>query len=152
MERDLQHINVNQEHDRKTTLAQRIADQIAAYSGSMQFLLFNGAGFALWIVINVIGPTTIHYDPYPFQFLTMAVSLEAIFLSIFVLISQNRQAAKDRIAAENDYAVNVLAEKNIEQMINHLDSQDHELLKQTNYLIQLIEKLEQHRKEDHHEM
>ena len=55
----------------------------------------------------MVGPAIWHYDPYPFQFLTMAVSLEAIFLSIFVLISQNRQAAKDRIKADLDWAFEV---------------------------------------------
>src|SRR5215472_2108806 len=60
------------------------------------------------------------FDKYPFQFLTMAVSLEAIFLSIFVLISQNRQAAKDRIKADLDYQVNVKTELELSMMAEHI--------------------------------
>src|SRR6266496_4547063 len=87
--------NANEEHDENISLGQRVADIIADFSGSLAFLLINLAVFVVWIVANTVGPAIWHYDPYPFQFLTMAVSLEAIFLSIFVLISQNRQAAKD---------------------------------------------------------
>ena len=80
--------------------------------------------------MNTLGPAIWHFDPFPFQFLTMAVSLEAIFLSIFVLISQNRQAAKDRIKADLDYQVNVKTElemstiteniRDIEQKLHHI--------------------------------
>jgi uncharacterized membrane protein len=63
-----------------------------------------------------MGSKEFQFDPYPFQFLTMAVSLEAIFLSIFVLMSQNRQTAKDRINADLDYQVNVKAEMEMSVM------------------------------------
>src|SRR5256714_14009102 len=105
-------------------------DIIADFSGSLAFLLINLIVFVVWILANTVGPAIWHYDPYPFQFLTMAISLEAIFLSIFVLISQNRQAAKDRIKADLDYQVNVKAEiemsamaeqiHDIEQKLHHI--------------------------------
>ena len=101
--------NPNDALDQTLSIAQRIADVIADFSGSMPFLFINLTVFVIWIVTNIVD-SQIFRDPYPFQFLTMAVSLEAIFLSIFVLISQNRQAAKDRIKADLDYQVDVKAE------------------------------------------
>lgn len=122
--------NPNDAEEKHTSLAQRIADLIADFSGSMPFLLINLVAFLCWISINALGPKSVQFDPYPFQFLTMAVSLEAIFLSIFVLISQNRQSAKDRIKADLDYQVNVKTElemsvmtakiKEIEQKLHHM--------------------------------
>jgi len=112
--------NANEEHDETISPAQRIADLIADFSGSLAFLFINLAVFAIWILANTVGPAIWHYDPYPFQFLTMAVSLEAIFLSIFVLISQNRQAAKDRIKADLDYQVNVKTELELSSMAEHI--------------------------------
>src|SRR5437588_10670886 len=98
----------------------RSPDIIADFSGSLAFLLINLIVFVVWILANTVGPAIWHYDPYPFQFLTMAVSLEAIFLSIFVLISQNRQAAKDRIKADLDYQVNVKAEMEMSTMAEQI--------------------------------
>src|SRR5437773_1363173 len=112
--------NANEEHDETISPGQRVADIIADFSGSLAFLLLNLAVFVVWIVANTVGPAIWHYDPYPFQFLTMAVSLEAIFLSIFVLISQNRQAAKDRIKADLDYQVNVKTELELSAMAEHI--------------------------------
>jgi len=112
--------NANEEHDETISLGQRIADMIADFSGSLAFLIMNLAVFVFWILANTVGPAIWHYDPYPFQFLTMAVSLEAIFLSIFVLISQNRQAAKDRIKADLDYQVNVKTELELSAMAEHI--------------------------------
>src|SRR6266702_1635647 len=88
--------NANEEHDETISLGQRVADLIADFSGTLAFLLLNLTVFVVWILVNTVGPAMWHYDPYPFQFLTMAVSLEAIFLSIFVLISQNRHSPIDR--------------------------------------------------------
>lgn len=124
--------NANDEHNETLSVGQRIADLIADFSGSIPFLCINLVAFVIWIVLNTIGPTVLHFDPYPFQFLTMAVSLEAIFLSIFVLISQNRQSAKDRIKSDLDYQVNVKAElemstmavqiRDIQQKLHHIHS------------------------------
>src|SRR5947209_6044931 len=108
--------NPNEEIDEQLSLGQRVADIIAEFSGSIPFLLLNLIIFVFWLVANTLGPKNIRFDPFPFQFLTMAVSLEAIFLSIFVLVSQNRQAAKDRIKADLDYQVNVKAEMEMSVM------------------------------------
>ncbi len=80
--------NPNDEIDEHLTFGQRVADIIAGFSGSIAFLLLNLVIFVIWLVANTAGPKIDQFDPFPFQFLTMAVSLEAIFLSIFVLVSQ----------------------------------------------------------------
>jgi uncharacterized membrane protein len=104
--------NVNEEMEVHSTLLQRIADWIAWFSGSMPFLMINGGWFIIWIIINTLA-VGIAFDPYPFGLLTMIVSLEAIFLSCFVLISQNRQAEKDRVRSDIEYEVNIKAELEI---------------------------------------
>ena len=102
--------NVNEEVEETITPVQRVADWIAWFSGSMPFLALNFAWFSIWIIVNSFDVGVSHFDPFPFGLLTMIVSLEAIFLSIFVLISQNRQAEKDRVRADIEYEVNVKAE------------------------------------------
>jgi len=104
--------NVNEEMEVQSTLLQRIADWIAWFSGSMPFLMINGGWFIVWIIVNTFA-VGIAFDPYPFGLLTMIVSLEAIFLSCFVLISQNRQAEKDHVRSDIEYEVNIKAELEI---------------------------------------
>lgn len=112
--------NINEEMEIRSTTVERIADVIAVFSGSIPFLVLNALWFIGWIVWNTL-PFVRHFDPYPFGFLTMVVSLEAIFLSIFVLVSQNRQAAKDRLRADAEYEVNLKAELEIRQLHEKMD-------------------------------
>ena len=112
--------NVNEEMEEHTTPLMRIADWIAWFSGSMQFLIINGAWFVIWIAINTI-PGLPQFDPFPFGLLTMIVSLEAIFLSCFVLISQNRQAQKDKVRADIEYDVNIKAELEVAHLHEKTD-------------------------------
>lgn len=113
--------NVNEEMEVHSTLLQRIADWIAWFSGSMPFLMINGGWFIIWIIINTFAVGIIAFDPYPFGLLTMIVSLEAIFLSCFVLISQNRQAEKDRVRSDIEYEVNIKAELEIAHLHEKTD-------------------------------
>ncbi|HEX8618791.1 MAG TPA: DUF1003 domain-containing protein [Thermoanaerobaculia bacterium] len=119
--------NINEEMQIRSTTIERVADVIAAFSGSILFLFLNAAWFTLWIGWNTL-PFLPHFDPYPFSFLTMVVSLEAIFLSIFVLVSQNRQAAKDRLRADAEYEVNLKAELEIMHLHEKVDFLTEELL------------------------
>jgi CRP/FNR family transcriptional regulator, cyclic AMP receptor protein len=112
--------NVNEEMEEHSTPLLRIADWIAWFSGSMQFLLLNGVWFGAWIIINTV-PGLPQFDPFPFGLLTMIVSLEAIFLSCFVLISQNRQAQKDKVRADIEYDVNIKAELEIAHLHEKTD-------------------------------
>ena len=119
--------NINEEIAIRSTAIERLADVIAAFSGSLTFLFLNAAWFFFWIVWNT-APMLPHFDPYPFSFLTMVVSLEAIFLSIFVLVSQNRQAAKDRLRADAEYEVNLKAELEVAHLHEKMDTLTEELL------------------------
>lgn len=101
--------------------AQQIADWITWFSGSMPFLTLNAVFFAGWIFFNTVPLGIDFIDPYPYGFLTMVVSLEAIFLSCFVLISQNRQAEKDRQQNENDYLINLKAEIEVRSLHQKMD-------------------------------
>ncbi|MFF8407725.1 DUF1003 domain-containing protein [Streptomyces sp. NPDC014846] len=89
----------------------RIADAITAFAGTMHFVYIHAAWFTIWIVCNegVFGQEIV-WDPFPFGLLTMIVSLEAIFLSTFVMVSQNRQAARENVRADLDFETNVRSE------------------------------------------
>ena len=114
--------NVNEESEDKRTLVQKSADWIAEFAGSIPFLLIHVGIFAFWLVVNWLHvPGIPQFDPYPFGFLTLAVSLEAIFLSVFVLLSQNRQAAKDRVHADIEYDINLKAELEIAHLHEKID-------------------------------
>jgi len=113
--------NVNEEMEEHSTPLQRIADWIAWFSGSMPFLIINAAWFVVWISLNTLHLGITAFDPYPFGLLTMIVSLEAIFLSCFVLVSQNRQAEKDRVRADIEYEVNVKAELEVAHLHEKTD-------------------------------
>jgi len=112
--------NVNEEMEEQSSTFQRVADWIAWFSGSMPFLMINGGCFMIWILINTVLPLP-PFDPYPFGMLTMIVSLEAIFLSCFVLISQNRQAEKDRVRSDIEYDVNIKAELEVAHLHEKTD-------------------------------
>ena len=105
--------NANEEAEEKISPLQRFADWISWFSGSMSFLLLNTIWFVVWIAVNIWPMGVPQFDPFPFGLLTMIVSLEAIFLSCFVLISQNRQAEKDRVRSDIEYEVNIKAELEI---------------------------------------
>ena len=119
--------NVNEEVEDNRSMVQKAADGIAAFSGSIPFLLMHVVWFGTWLTINTV-PGLPHFDPFPFGFLTLTVSLEAIFLSVFVLLSQNRQAAKERVRADIEYDVNLKAELEIAHLHEKLDHLNCELL------------------------
>jgi uncharacterized membrane protein len=96
----------------------RIADAMTAWCGTSQFLVINGLIFFVWITLNMPNPFGIvAFDPFPFGLLTMAVSLEAIFLSIFVLISQNRTSYTSTLRDEVNLQVNLIAEQEITKIL-----------------------------------
>lgn len=111
----------------QVTLWQRVSDVIATVAASQWFTLFHLSWFGTWIGLNVIGsvmehpPKFLSFDPFPFGLLTMVVSLEAIFLSIFVMVSQNRQSEKDRLRTDLDYQVNVKAQTEIMNVVRRLE-------------------------------
>ena len=115
-------IHTRQVSDSRRTREERIADLITDVSGRMYFVYFHVVWFGAWIVIN-LGYTRIQpFDPYPFGLLTMIVSLEAIFLATFVLISQNRLSAEADRRADLDLQMDLLTEYEMTRVINMLDA------------------------------
>jgi uncharacterized membrane protein len=124
--------NANEEEQDNRTMVLKIADAIAAFSGSMNFLFLHAAIFAFWIVFNVEPLASTKFggwDKNPFGLLTMSVSLEAIFLSVFVLISANRQAERDKRRNDIEFNVNVKAELQIAHMHEKIDNFHAEIMK-----------------------
>jgi len=112
--------NAGEEAEQKVTPIERVIDVIAAFSGSFSFLVLHVALFAGWIGWNLMAGTSM-FDPFPFGLLTMCVSLEAIFLSVIVLLSQNRLSAKDRLRDDIEYDANLKAELEISHLHEKVD-------------------------------
>jgi uncharacterized membrane protein len=136
--------NANEEAAEQLGILQKIADWLAWFSGSMPFLLSHTVWFAVWISLNTFilpkDPATGErgFDPFPFGLLTMIVSLEAIFLACFVLISQNRQAQKDKVRADIEYEVNIKAELEVAHLHEKTDRIQETMLARFNRLEQAL--------------
>ena len=105
------------------TTTDRLSDGITRVAGSAGFVAVHAIGFAVWIALNVGAvPKVAPFDPYPFSFLTLVVSLEAIFLAIFVLMSQNRMSRMADRRAHLDLQVDLLSERENTVMLHMLRS------------------------------
>lgn len=115
-------VNKNDQIKKLQTFGDKLADKVTAIAGSTIFLLLNVIWFVAWVAVNTgtFGDDLI-FDEYPFGFLTMVVSLEAIILSVFVLISQNRQSERAEIRAELDYLTDLQADTEITTLISILE-------------------------------
>lgn len=113
--------NLNDVADERGTVLTRLADAVPSLTGSLLSLAFHAAFFGTWIVLNLDRPGGRAFDPYPFEFLAVMVSLEAIFLSLFVLTSQNRQRARDRIRADIEFQTSVNTEMKIAYLHEKID-------------------------------
>jgi len=129
--------DINEDIEDKRTRVMKVADWISEFSGSLEFLFIHLGLFFIWIVLNV-GPlarTGIgNFDPFPFGLLTMVVSLEAIILSVFVLLSQNRQVARDRVRNDIEYQVNLKAELEIGHLHEKVDHFHQEVMRRLSVL------------------
>ena len=134
------------------TFAQRLADRIAVFGGSWTFILTFLATLLAWIVLNtlVLGRLGKPFDPYPYIFLNLILSMLAALQAPVIMMSQNRHAAKDRVAAEHDYEVNLKSELEIlalHQKIDTLREQQWvELVAMQQEQIRLLTKLLEERK------
>ncbi|HVF67845.1 MAG TPA: DUF1003 domain-containing protein [Pyrinomonadaceae bacterium] len=124
--------NVNEEVEERATVVQRVADWLAWFSGSIAFLVIHAVWFGAWILLNtgIVNITGLSgFDPFPFGLLTMIVSLEAIFLATFVLISQNRQVEKDKVRSDIEYDINVKAEMEVTELHQKVDHVHAEMMR-----------------------
>ena len=101
-------VEIENAHKRDITVSEKISDAIARFCGSITFVWVHVVWFTAWIVVNV---GFYEFDPFPFTFLTLVVSLEAIFLSTFILISQNREGQLTSRRNHLDLQINMLAEQ-----------------------------------------
>lgn len=108
---------------RNRTAAERIADWIADFSGSLKFIAIHVVLYGSWILMNTVEFRWLRrFDPFPFLLLSVVVSLEAIFLSTFVLIKQNRMSKRSDQRAHLDLQINLLAEREMTLMLQMLQS------------------------------
>jgi uncharacterized membrane protein len=144
-EHELLSSDVNAEFDRKLTFGERLADKVADYGGSWRFIgIFMGMLF-VWIIINAIVLAQKPFDPYPFILLNLILSCIAAIQAPVIMMSQNRQEAKDRLRSEYDYRVNLKAELEIRHLHEKLDhllvNQWHRLLEIQEIQTELMEEL-----------
>jgi len=116
--------NVSEALDEQASFWDRMADRVAAIGGSWTFIFGFFSVMIVWVALNValLRPLNLVFDPYPFIFLNLILSMVAAIQAPVIMMSQNRQAKKDRAAAEHDYSVNLRAELEIMSLHDKLDA------------------------------
>ncbi len=116
--------NINREMEEKLTFGQRIADKVASFGGSWSFIMLYSGALLLWIGVNTFvlayyghGENGAQFDPYPYILLNLMLSMTAALQAPIIMMSQNRAAEKDRLAAEQDFKVNLKSELMLEELI-----------------------------------
>jgi uncharacterized membrane protein len=128
--------NVNRLFEDQLTIGQRTADWVAGTMGSWPFILFQSVILTFWIVLNIAAWFQ-HWDPYPFILMNLILSMQAAYAAPIIMMSQNRQAARDRLEAHNDYQINQKAEEEIRAILDHLAAQDQALARIHQILLDL---------------
>ena len=123
--------NLNVEEEERLTLGQKIADRVATFGGSWTFIISFGVVLLAWVGVNVyltvrgaqqgLAPEKAAFDPYPFILLNLFLSMLAALQAPVIMMSQNRQAAKDRLKGDLDYEVNLKAELEVAQLHHKVD-------------------------------
>jgi uncharacterized membrane protein len=115
--------NVAQDFSEQLTFGQRLADKVAAFGGSWTFISIFGIVLVIWVLLNSFVLITYNetFDPYPYILLNLVLSMLAAIQAPVILMSQNRQAYKDRLSAEHDYEVNLKAELEIMALHEKID-------------------------------
>jgi uncharacterized membrane protein len=136
---------VDQEFEERMTFGQRVADKVAQFGGSWPFIFIFGAVLFGWMLLNTWVLAQHPFDPYPYIFLNLALSALAALQAPVIMMSQNRQAEKDRLHAQQDYEINLMAEFEIRDLHDKLDAlrykQWHELWHIQQRQLELLEHL-----------
>jgi uncharacterized membrane protein len=116
--------NTNREFEDQRTFGQRVADRVAVFGGSWTFIIIFGTVLVSWVILNsyVLARRGAAFDPYPYILLNLFLSMIAAIQAPIIMMSQNRQAAKDRLDAAHDYEVNLKAELEILSLHDKLDN------------------------------
>jgi uncharacterized membrane protein len=139
--------NINREFEGKLTFGQRLADKVASFGGSWTFIIIFAAVLLSWVALNsfILARRGDSFDPYPYILLNLFLSMLAAIQAPIIMMSQNRQAAKDRLDAAHDYEVNLKAEFEIlslhEKMDELRESKWAELIKLQQEQIRLLTQL-----------
>ncbi len=129
--------DVYEELDEEASLGDRLADKLSTIAGSWRFIIFFCVLMAIWIGVNaVLGIKA--FDPFPFILLNLTLSTLAALQAPVILMSQNRQATKDRAVAQNDYQVNLKSEVEIADLHRKVDNLSEALLMQTKLVNALV--------------
>jgi uncharacterized membrane protein len=131
-------ISVNKLEEEQFGLGQKAADAIASAVGSWRFIITQSILLTVWIILNITAYIQ-HWDPYPFILMNLLLSTQAAYTAPMIMMSQNRQAARDRLEAHNDYLINQKAEEEIRAVMEHLVAQDKALAEIYLHLQQLDE-------------
>jgi uncharacterized membrane protein len=118
--------NVNELLEEKLTFGQRAADWTTNVMGSWRFIIVQSVLLVLWVILNAVAWIK-HWDPYPFILMNLVLSLQAAYTAPIIMMSQNRQAMRDRLDAHNDYLINQKAEEEVRAILDHLTAQDQAL-------------------------
>lgn len=132
------HRSVTQVEQEGMTIGQHLADAITETLGSWKFIVGQSVFLFIWLIINSLG-WFFRWDPYPFILLNLMLSFQAAFTAPIIMMSQNRQASRDRIASELDFEVNRMAAKEVDEIQAKLD----ELMKEQ--IVTLLETMKEYR-------
>jgi len=134
---------VEREYQERMTLGERVADRVAQFGGSWTFLSLFALALLGWMFVNSYLLVTRPFDPYPYILLNLGLSALAAIQAPVIMMSQNRQAAKDRLEAQHDYEVNLMAEMEIRDLHEKIDAlrfkQWHELWQMQQRQLELLE-------------
>ncbi len=133
-ENELLSKNINTEFEQKLTFGERLADKIADFGGSWNFIVIFGGVLLLWVAVNSMILIWRPFDPYPFILLNLVLSCLAAIQAPVILMSQNRQESRDRLRSEHDYLINLKAELEIRHLHEKID---HLLMNQWQRLLEI---------------
>lgn len=133
--------NVNELAEAQASLGDRAADWVAQFVGSWGFIIGQVFLLIIWIILNVTAWIK-HWDPYPFILMNLFLSMQAAFTAPIIMMSQNRQADRDRLEAHNDFLINKEAEEEIRAILQHLEAQNDALTEIHQLLANLGQKRE----------
>ena len=122
--------NINRAFDEKLALGQRLADRVSAFGGSWTFIILFGVVLVVWVLLNsfVLAQSQDAFDPYPYVFLNLILSMLAALQAPVIMMSQNRQDSKDRVRADLDYQVNLKSEIEIMELHRKVDRMKDEMV------------------------
>ena len=119
--------NTNEIIEAQLTFGQKASDWVATNLGSWWFIIVQTAILIAWAAVNVLAWFH-HWDPYPFIFMNLVLSLQAAYAAPIIMMSQNRQAVRDRLEAHNDYQINQKTEEEVRSILDHLTAQNDALV------------------------